>query len=756
MRKVLEPIASAAPGAAALVAVLLLGRTSSRLPAGDLYGYFLPTVVYARQAWMAGSGLGWNPYQACGQAVYGMGSWGLLYPLYWLFLALPTNAALIGVLLLNALVAGVGMAVLCRTLGASRPATVGGVLAFLFSNGMVHATSWEPMIAGPYAWMPWALAATERIIRAPSARGAVVLGVVLAIQGLPGYPQMQYFTYQLIIGRVLWSWATGGLATPWRALGALGAGLVLGPLLLAVQLVPLFASFAEGVRAGAVAGSDLEGFLDWNTIRDKLLFRFEADNPIIFVLLLVSTLALCRPELRARALFWLVAGLLSFSLAFGPNTYLFALYQYVPGATLFRMPVRFLWITHLVIAVLVALGIDALRGSGSGRADRASRVGMALGPAALALVFQRTSPNGMSLPELFGCGTVAVCAAVTAWGPAGRWMRWAVVGALAATLPAFGPQTVLPAWRMRPWPFMRLEPDSEASLRRHHEILAGLASRRTSQERAYLVMDDGPVDPSFTDKTGSVFSLPVIQDYESQPGRRYAALYGMMRMGRLPTSILENYRGGFEALSPTHFRRRLLDLTAVRWLVTPAEADTVTKVLPDTIPSMVGGALHVYENPSALPRAYWVPRVEVVPDEDKLLRRLANNPEDRRTVALLDEAPVNGFLGAPGSAAAARVTFVLDAPEAVELEVAAPTRGFLFLADRLAAGWQATVDGAAAPILRANAAFRLVEVPAGVSRVAFTYHIPGFWLGALLTALGVAMSVGAWWWSRSPQDSWWS
>jgi uncharacterized membrane protein YfhO len=85
----------------------------------------------------------------------------------------------------------------------------------------------------------------------------------------------------------------------------------------------------------------------------------------------------------------------------------------------------------------------------------------------------------------------------------------------------------------------------------------------------------------------------------------------------------------------------------------------------------------------------------------------------------------------------------------VVLRVRAPARGFL-LADQDFPGWRATVDGAPAPILRANYLFRAVEVPAGESTVEFRYVPTSLWLGAAITA-ATLLAVGIVTWLRRPR-----
>jgi uncharacterized membrane protein YfhO len=64
------------------------------------------------------------------------------------------------------------------------------------------------------------------------------------------------------------------------------------------------------------------------------------------------------------------------------------------------------------------------------------------------------------------------------------------------------------------------------------------------------------------------------------------------------------------------------------------------------------------------------------------------------------------------------------------------------LSDQYFPGWRATVDGAPASIVRANYAFRLVEVPRGRSVVEFRYAPASVPIGAAVsgaTLVGLAV-----------------
>src|SRR5262249_37715244 len=233
--------------------------------------------------------------------------------------------------------------------------------------------------------------------------------------------------------------------------------------------------------------------------------------------------------------------------------------------------------------------------------------------------------------------------------------------------------------------FRRLLPDGDVLLSRA-PLFTTLRQRMTAQDRVYLA----PRHSDFTlqQKTAPLFGVPVLFDYDPQPTRRWATYFVKLRTGGEMTRLKD-----WGMIFPgTWFgpglKRRLLDLAAARYLVVAAEEDGTGSLAdpPVRLLSTVGD-VRVYENPTALPRAFYVARVEVVADAAQLLERLATGRDDLRQVALVEEPPPSGYLGDPPGPGQAHVEFVTNDPEHLVLHVHAPQRGFLFLADQYFPGW---------------------------------------------------------------------
>jgi hypothetical protein len=131
-------------------------------------------------------------------------------------------------------------------------------------------------------------------------------------------------------------------------------------------------------------------------------------------------------------------------------------------------------------------------------------------------------------------------------------------------------------------------------------------------------------------------------------------------------------------------------------------------------------------------------------DETLDLRKEAvvetDRPEDLATV----EPPAGGAAQrAEGFTPSARCEFVHHEPDRVTLSVRTPATGLLVLADTYYPGWEATLDGRPAEILRTNRMMRGLVVPAGEHTVTFTYRPALVYGSAAASAVGWAALVFA-------------
>ncbi len=202
---------------------------------------------------------------------------------------------------------------------------------------------------------------------------------------------------------------------------------------------------------------------------------------------------------------------------------------------------------------------------------------------------------------------------------------------------------------------------------------------------------------------------------------------------------LEGVGGGGPALARTEalFANpgpRAAELAGAAGLVSwgPRPPDRPPEIPPDLV---------VQFRP-ALPRALLVARTILVRPEQALAATLDPRLDPRRAAIVEDEAARLPEDGASDPAGAVRLLARRSAR--VELSTDASAERLLVFFDAFEEGWTATVDGAAADVLRADTAFRAVKIPAGRHRVVFSYRPPGLRDGVRMMfagALGLLLFV---------------
>jgi hypothetical protein len=578
-----------------------------------------------------------------------------------------------------------------------------------------------------------------------------------------------------------------------RAAGLLvvmaGAGMLLGAVQLLPSLEALRWNGARWVRPFADypfsawrTGTTLAPLLSPYVLGDPLSDAFFGGKRedvlylgMVPLALAAAALVLGRhPAARALGVLALAAVVLSLTPAY------WLLYQVIPGYDRTDDPFRLARYTLPVVgSVLAGLGLDALvhPSTDSRRLVRAARL---LGTAALVLaalyllglwavrhfrgeiaaagrhyvetrvwnqphhlgplayyhakveaLYDELVSNFMPWRPAVWVPALALGAAVAgvAWRARGRAsVGWLATGALGLTLVELLPLGL----RFNPFvPPASLFPPTPAI-----EVLRALPGpfRLVSLD----TLEHGNTQRVLTGAVPSVFGLNIVTGYDSVIPRwvyeyLVAAILGPDRWHEHPFSNRPRLPS---PASP------LLPLWSVRYVVTTRALEAPHLAL------LYNREVRIYEDRRARPRAWVAMSAEVSGDVGQTLQRLADPGFDPAGVVLLaGEEPGRAppALGRPPAQplAVGSAKIVGDAPLRVEVEASAgPAGGYLVLADTFYPGWRARVDGAEAPLYRANHVMRAVPIGPGTHRVTFTYRPTPFWVG-LGISLGTLGGLGA-------------
>ena len=371
----------------------------------------------------------WNPHLFAGVPFLAAGQHSAYYPFNVIFLLLPLPVAYGWYTVSQLWLAGIFMYLFARVLGLCRSSAAIAGLIYQGSGFMLVSASVFPMIVGSAAWLPLLLAAVEMVVRTSTERRGsgktlpwVVLGAVaLGLQVLAGHVEITYYTLLVMAAYAGWRLllclyrnkagtdsrlhSTLSLVRPAVWLLSL---VLLGLMLGAIQLIPLYELVQTNFREGAVTLAEVRSwafpprraltlllpnffgnpahyeYLDlftggrvpfttnsegvpnpWGAGSSVWGLKNYVEGGIYLGILPLLLAALGLGSLfrasrrRASILFFAMLALLALAFIFGIPIYA-VLYYGLPGVNQLHSPFRWVFPFSLAVAALAGYGVDFL------------------------------------------------------------------------------------------------------------------------------------------------------------------------------------------------------------------------------------------------------------------------------------------------------------------------------------------------------------------------------------------------------------
>ncbi len=694
----------------------------------DLTRLFLPHHARIAEAVAAHGRIpGWDPAGFGGRPLVGNPQAGLWYPPVWLAWRWWSPSAL-GWLTLAHLVWGAcGVYTLARSQSLSRwPSAISSTL--WCSSPYVLAQTFEGHY--PHVWAasfaPWTFLAMGGRFRVWTVPALLALGV------LTGHAQETYY-----LGLVLVVWMgveavrakrliPGAIELSLIGLISLGilAVEILPDLLMRKYVVAPFRPTAVDAARYHVGAINLAQLVSPPSLGGPADYR-GADNywesllsigwtPLVLVLA-----GAWHFRRRGAVQAWVTLALLTGLFAFGRYYVVFdVLFAVTPGMTSFRVPSRSLFLTSLGVAMLAGFGVQAIQ---TDRYQYALRNGFAF--AGLLMVLLMAAGWILPVPDVFLGGIRTTMSdsrfrlAFTGTALACLWQRFRpgdrrvlalAVGLLATAEMAcygFALIQVAPAAR-----FLGPDPVGRAILAHRTEGAFRIRAR----------------DPFYGDARAFAIGLEKTNLNDSFQIRRAADLYERL-YPMFGSPMPDRY--------PERFRPEVQGAVMRRMNVafTITDRDTPDLGWPEAASGEWDGRPYtIRRNPEPLPRAYVVPRAEIVADGPAVVDRFVDC--DPRSAVLMTENPLRSEARQPFTPA----SYTSLQADRVEVRVVTKAPGYLVVADTWMPGWSATDGGAAVEILRGNRAQRVIALERpGDHRIVMTYTPPGLAMGKAITICSV-------------------
>jgi hypothetical protein len=712
----------------------------------DAAAHFYPQFVFLSDAFHAGDSPFWNPHVFAGHPQIADPQSLIFAPLFLAlaaFVKSPSLATFGAAVFAHLAMGGVGMILYARDRRWSEPAALIAALAFAFGGAAI----WRVQHVGQVmslSWLPLALWAWARGLERMSFRWGVAAGVFAGLMAL-GRDQVALLGLWTLVGYTAARWLSPFERARFSVAPLFGGALA-GALIVAVPVM-MSASFAaasnrpqidfEGAGKGSLHPASLLSFFVANLFGvDGPLAQFwgppsGAWGPTdlylarnmtalyqgaLTALLVVG--AVFRNVWRDGAARFAAVGLILATLyALGRYTPFYAAIFHIPGADLFRRPADATFLIGFFVALLAGAVADRWIKAPprSGRVAATLVTAVLLGLAALMWrLAQEKGATPLAGRALASAAVAYVLAAAALYLARRAWRRGAFAALLVVALFSMadlgfhnGPSesTALP-----PATYAALDPN------RADPLVAALDAR--------LVQNAAPDRRDRVELAAIDFHWPNVsmtRRWDNDLG------YNPLRMALFTRATgagdhlaLASQRQWSSAWAS--YRSPMSDLIGLRWIVSAAPLSALDHAISDTgLPAAAKiGDATIYDRGAPTPRVVLATAALGV-DFERLLEDGRWPAFDPRRVVLLDlkDAPAQTTQQST-SQGAARIVAYRNAEVIVETD--APVAGWLVLHDVDHPWWRVEVDGADAPILRANLMFRAVAVPPGAHRVRFVFR----------------------------------
>lgn len=679
----------------------------------------------------------WSDMLSNGFPLLAEGQAGVFYPFnllhYFIFPFLP--GITLG-LIAHYFLAALFTYFLARAYGSTRGGSLLAALSFGFGGALLFRIT-QVELLNAAVWLPLAIRWVEQMRTRPKRLTPLWLGITLAVQFFAGSPQISYLTVAVCMlysairmgekadnARVSWAAWCGR----WALTGALALGVSALQILPAYELAQLSPRAPTPARAAATAvsfspshlltvvypfffGNPAEGTYPLPATEGKFWQRSAYGGIFPLLFFLIGAVALVRRDRVVRA--WLTVIVIGALVLFGVfSPYLSHLRRAFPSADFFPWYGNFLILTSLCLAVIAGKGWDWA----GARLQNFARVRQWLVRAPFLRVV---------LPAL-----VLVFTAADLY-----WIYSRYLGSIPASYFSTEPLSAA---------YLRSLPDGDriysVEWQRSWEAVArGIGGWRT--DAGIFGYHREVLPPNLNVMAG----IPSVDGRAGPEGGD--AIPWHARLGKKALSLVSRDTSAHTVVFP-EASLRLFGMQGARYFLSffPLQGPDLALIREVTVPWMP--PVKIYENPHALPRAFFVGKGVRVGSEEEALAVMAQeefNP--RREVAVIGgSAPAAD--GNEGDAAPVPVRVAAWDNGTVALAVDAPAAGYVVVRQTYYPGWQAWIDGAPSEVLRANAAFQALQVSRGNHTITLRFAPASFYWGRAITLITLAALIMILIWSE--------
>ena len=715
----------------------------------------------------------WNPFNYSGIPLIATLQPGVFYPPHVLYLFLPFNIVWNWLIILHFVFAGANVFMFLKHLKASNVGCFVGGVVFMLSGYLLSVHNLLPHLFS-VAWFPLTLMFFLKYVESFKLKYTAYTSLCLSMEFFAGAPEIVAMTFLvLFLITIFYSLSHEvNRASIIKRFFALFVVLSLFLLLCAIQLIPFYELSTHSIRkAGLSYGEATTWSFAW-----KDFIQFFLPNPygyfqsdakywanqswlktvylgiapfILSIFYLVS-------KDRKKWLF-ITLIVISFIFALGGNIPIYKILFHVPPFKSIRYPVKFLYVFFFVIAVTSGLGFDKLNKGIKDKDLKTQRIVKTLFYMgfifALAWgyvnifnqdvrdIFEKYNikPDAFNdigfnihnikrffLFSFFFCVMLLLCLRIKYKKTAFFFLITILIADL--FLANYG-YYQLGGWNdyIKKHPF--------------EEKIKNIKTER------YIV----------TPSTKDTFKLYPEDKMALIPA--YAAVAGLYTESGSEVLRLADYEVFTNMLYSTETieeARRFFDISGIGYVISNKEIKNASFEFLDSVKvnierskkdkkDIVEETIRLYRYRDSLGRFILYNNVISVKNADGAIKLMEDKNIDLRSHLIIVEpewdsqVTWNNTLLVKDKKYHDSVSLISYNPGKIELKCESEKDSYLYVTDTFYPGWRAYIDGKETKILKANIAFKAVRVPKGSHIVVFKYMPLSFFMGIILTGIGILL-----------------
>lgn len=711
----------------------------------DIQLLFMPMKHFLAKCWNEGQLPLWNSRLFCGAPFLADIQSGVFYPLSIIFYLLPMPYAFNVFVISHYILASCFVYALMRHWKCSIPAACLAALCFTLGGYLVSTANVLNNLQSA-VWLPVVFLCFEKSRSRHALFYRLLVATFFAIQFLAGEPQLLLFTlillfaYNLIVNQQTgWFQHLSKTSAALACIGAVSVALVM------VQLLPAWEMFRNSIRASGFTFQEATKFslnplallqllgppvFDLYHSGNKLFSWLLSCYFGLVPLICATTAIVFARDNRVR--FWTICLFISVLFAFGKHTPLFLLvYKTVPFFKAFRFPEKFMFVFAYAMAFLSAFGFDfILERKASAKKMIIAILALLIMAFGVMLALQATRPSSVAPHVVLGFRTLLIicmggsCIVLFMRNILGRSTLCVLLILLCTVDLLLAHISVNP---VVPTAFYTGTPKLVDGIReaQHSERLFVQRYSRLNPQARHL----------------SPFALQHLwRDYLlPNTGTWHNICYvngiggAEIKYQWLITELLEKLN--------LRKRIRFLELSNTGHVITTESEQVATEVRAGRLKR---NQENLYQLPHALPRAYIVPDVMIVPDQDKAIEEILDDGFDPRQFVVLEG---RSYIPATGRGGGKVLDISYEGPSEIRIR-AQSFGGYLVLLDSFYPGWRVLVNGQEQEVLRANGLFKAVFLDPGINQIVFAYQPQCFVWGLRISLISLCLVIIGLWISR--------